>query len=48
MQIKSIKRKISKREKSLSSSDVEERASAKAEIAKLEEELAKNFEAFVS
>ncbi|XP_009608942.1 uncharacterized protein [Nicotiana tomentosiformis] len=46
--IKSIKRKISKREKSLSSSDVEERASAKAEIAKLEEELAKNFEAFVS
>ncbi|XP_059274831.1 uncharacterized protein LOC132029579 [Lycium ferocissimum] len=46
--IKSVRRKISQREKSLSSNDVEERASAKADIAKLEQELASIFEAFVN
>ncbi|KAJ8527121.1 hypothetical protein K7X08_029598 [Anisodus acutangulus] len=46
--IKSIKRKILQREKSLSSNGVEERASAKADIEKLEQELANIFEAFIS
>ncbi|XP_060210519.1 uncharacterized protein LOC132637450 [Lycium barbarum] len=46
--IKSVRRKISQREKSLSSNDVEERTSAKADIAKLEQELASIFEAFVN
>ncbi|PHT36886.1 hypothetical protein CQW23_24586 [Capsicum baccatum] len=44
--INSIQRKISLREKCLSSNHVEERASAKAAIAKLEQELDNIFEAF--
>ncbi|CAN4128334.1 unnamed protein product [Withania somnifera] len=44
--IKSIKRKISEREKSLSSNDIEERTSAMAVIEKLKQELANIFEAF--
>ncbi|KAK4372994.1 hypothetical protein RND71_008378 [Anisodus tanguticus] len=46
--IKSIRRKISQREKSLSSNDIEERANAKADIEKLEQELSNIFEAFIN